>query len=81
MLKPCYRYHKKKNPVANQYQDNDYQPLVRSGDDWIADRMENPQEYDEQHVPGGTYDVSEEHQNRFTNSTAATYGSVNEATV
>uniref|UniRef100_A0A1X7UUM3 Uncharacterized protein n=1 Tax=Amphimedon queenslandica TaxID=400682 RepID=A0A1X7UUM3_AMPQE len=58
MIKSCYRYHKKNNLVANQYQDNDYQPLVCSDDDWIADRMENPQEYDEQHVPGRMYDVS-----------------------
>ena len=29
-------------------QEEDYQPLVDTNDDdWIADRMENPQEYDE----------------------------------
>uniref|UniRef100_A0A1X7TD50 TRP C-terminal domain-containing protein n=1 Tax=Amphimedon queenslandica TaxID=400682 RepID=A0A1X7TD50_AMPQE len=79
MIKSCYRYHKKKNPVANQYQDNDYQPLVGNDGNWIADRMENPQEYDEQHVPGRMDDVSEEDQQPITIATAATYSSINEA--
>ena len=74
MIKSCYRYHKRNNPVANEC----YQPLVGNDDDWIADRMENPQEYDEQHVPGRMYDVSEEDQQPITIGTAATYGSINE---
>ena len=42
--------------------------------------MENPQEYDEQHVPGRMYDVSEEDQQPITIGKAATYGSINEDT-
>ena len=79
MIKSCHRYHKRNNPVANRNQEEDYQPLVGNDDDWIADRMENPQEYDEQHVPGRIYDVSEEDQEPITIGTAATYGSINEA--
>ena len=48
--------------------------------DWVADRMENPLEYDEQHVPGRIYDVSEKDQQPITIGTAATYGSINEDT-
>ena len=87
MIKSCHRYHKRNNPdpVANRNQEEeDYQPLVGNDDDWVADRMENPQEYDEQHVPGRICDVSEEDQQptitRYI-ATAATYGSVDEATV
>ena len=84
MIKSCHRYHKRNNPVANRNQEEDYQPLVGNDDDWVADRMENPQEYDEQHVPGRMYDVSEEDQQpaitRYI-ATAATYGSVDEDTV
>uniref|UniRef100_A0A1X7TVY8 TRP C-terminal domain-containing protein n=2 Tax=Amphimedon queenslandica TaxID=400682 RepID=A0A1X7TVY8_AMPQE len=83
MIKSCYRYHKRNNPVANRNQEEDHQPLVGNDDDWIADRMENPQEYDEQHVPGRMDDVSEEDQQpAFTRyiATAATYGSINEDT-
>ena len=80
MIKLCHRYHKRNNPVANRNQEEDYQPLVGNDDDWIADRMENPQEYDEQHVPGRMYDVSEEDQQPITIGTAATYGSMNEDT-
>uniref|UniRef100_A0A1X7UVU3 Uncharacterized protein n=1 Tax=Amphimedon queenslandica TaxID=400682 RepID=A0A1X7UVU3_AMPQE len=55
IIKSCHRYHKRNNPVANRNQEEDHQPLVGNDDDWIADRMENPQEYDEQHVPGRIY--------------------------
>ena len=80
MIKSCYRYHKRNNPVANRNQE-DYQPLVGNDDDWVADRMENPQEYDEQHVPGGMYDVSQEDHEPITIGTTATYGSTNKPTV
>ena len=84
MIKSCHRYHKRNNPVANRNQEEDYQPLVGNDDDWVADRMENPQEYNEQHVPGRMDDVSEEDQRpaitRYI-ATAATYGSINEDTV
>ena len=81
MIQSCQNYRKRNDPVANRNQEEDYQPLVGNDDDWIADRMENPQEYDEQHVPGRIYDVSEEDQQPITIDTAATYGSINEATV
>ncbi|XP_019863289.1 PREDICTED: uncharacterized protein LOC109592217, partial [Amphimedon queenslandica] len=81
MIKSCHRYHKRNNPVANRNQEEDYQPLVGNDDDWIADCIENPQEYDEQHVPCRMDDVSEEDQEPITIATAATYGSINETTV
>ena len=81
MIKSCHHYHKRNNPVVNKNQEEDHQSLVGNDHDWIADRMENPLEYDEQHVPGRMYDVSEEDQEPITIGTAATYGSVDEATV
>ena len=83
MIKSCHHYHKRNNPVANRNQEEDYQPLVGNDDDWIADRMENPLEYNERHVPGRMYDVSEEDQQPITRyiATAATYGSQEAATV
>ena len=81
MIKSCQRYHERNYLVASRNQEEDYQPLIGNDDDWIADRMENPQEYDEQHVPGRMYDVSEEDQQPITIGTAATYGSINEDTV
>ena len=78
MIKSCHCYHKRNNPVANRNQEEDYQPLVGNDGDWVADRMENPQEYDEQHVPGRMYDVSEENQKPITIATVATYGSIDE---
>ena len=80
MIISCHHYRKRNNPVANRDQEEDYQPLVGNDDDWIADRMENPLEYDEQHVPGRMGDVSEEDHQPITIGTAATYGSINEAT-
>ena len=44
MIKSCQRYHKRNN---NRDQEEDYQSLVGNDGDWIADRMENPLEYDE----------------------------------
>ena len=76
MIKSCHRFHNRKNPVANRNQEEDHQPLVGNDDDWVADRMENPQEYDEQHVPGRMYDVSEEDNKPISIATAATYGSI-----
>ena len=77
MIKSCHRYHKRSN---NRDQDKDMQPLVGNDDDWIADRMENPLEYDERHVPGRIHSASEKDQQPITIGKAATYGSINEAT-
>ena len=82
MIKACQLYHKRNNPVVIRDQEEDYQPLVGADDDdWVADRMENPQEYDEQHVPGRMDESlrSVDHQ-PITIATAATYGSINEPT-
>uniref|UniRef100_A0A1X7TCS5 Uncharacterized protein n=1 Tax=Amphimedon queenslandica TaxID=400682 RepID=A0A1X7TCS5_AMPQE len=76
MIKSCYRYRKRYNPVANRNQEEDYQPLVGNDDNWVADRMENPLEYDEQHVPGRVYDALEKDRQPIA-TTAATYGSIN----
>ena len=84
MIKSCHRYRKRNIPVAirDQEDEGDYQPLVgNDDDDWVADRMENPQEYDEQHVPGRMDDVAGENQEPVTIATAATFGSTNNATI
>ena len=47
IIKACHYYHKKRVPVVPTEQEYE-EGIV---DDWVADRMENPQEYDEQHVP------------------------------
>uniref|UniRef100_A0A1X7UUK7 TRP C-terminal domain-containing protein n=1 Tax=Amphimedon queenslandica TaxID=400682 RepID=A0A1X7UUK7_AMPQE len=74
MIRSCYRYHD--GFMANREY---YRPLVGIGDDCIADRVENPQDYDEQHVLGGmSDDVLEEDQQPVTIVTAATYGSIND---
>uniref|UniRef100_A0A1X7TPW5 Uncharacterized protein n=1 Tax=Amphimedon queenslandica TaxID=400682 RepID=A0A1X7TPW5_AMPQE len=47
IIKACRYYHKKRVPVIpaeGEYEED-------TVDDWVADRMENPQEYEEQHVP------------------------------
>ena len=86
MIKSCHRYHRRNNPVANRNQEEDYQPLVGNDDDWIADRMENPQEYDEQHVHGRIYEYDGHPKQQqpidpITIATAATYGSCSETTM
>ena len=47
IIKACHYYHKKRVPVVPTEQEYEEEIV----DDWVADRMENPQEYDEQHVP------------------------------
>ena len=86
MMQSCCHYHERNNPVANRNQEEDYQPLVGNDEDWIADRMENPQEYDEQHVPGRMYEYDGHPKQQqpidpITIATAATYGSINENTI
>ena len=84
MIESCDRYHERNIPmvIRDQEDEGDYQPLVgNNDDDWIADRMENPQEYDEQHVPGRMDDVAGENQEPVTIATAATFGSTNNATI
>ena len=83
MIESCYRYHKRNIPmvIRDQEDEGHYQPLVGNDDDWIADRMENPQEYDEQHVPGRMDDVAGENHEPVTIATAATFGSTNNATI
>uniref|UniRef100_A0A1X7U2M0 Uncharacterized protein n=1 Tax=Amphimedon queenslandica TaxID=400682 RepID=A0A1X7U2M0_AMPQE len=56
-------------------QEQEDQPLVGNNDDWIADRMENPQEYDERHVPGRMDDLPVEYPQ--DNTVTANYGSIN----
>ena len=70
----CYKYHKLHNHTI-RIQEQEYQLLVGNDDDWIADRMENPQEYDEQHVPFRLDDLSVEYPP--DNTVAANYGSIN----
>ena len=77
MIKACLYYCEKNNPVIIRVKE-DTEPLVDNNDDWVADRMENPQEYNEQHVTVRLFEVSEEHHQPIAITTAATYGSINE---
>ena len=78
--KYCLYYCEKNNPVIIRVKElkEDTEPLVDNDDDWVADRMENPQEYNEQHVAVRLFEVSEEHHQPIAITTAATYGSINE---
>ena len=71
MAKACFHYHIR-IPVT--------QPSAPNDEDWIADRMENPREYDEQHVTVGVDDHPEEQQPITNIATAATYGSTTATT-
>ena len=76
MIKACHHCYKKYNPVTKRVQE-DTEPLVDNDDDWVADRMENPQEYNEQHVAVRLYDITEEDHQPIAITTAVTYGSIN----
>ena len=56
-------------------------PRIKCGEtnDWVADRMENPQDYDEQHVTVSLVDSLpiDTEQPNTTIPSAATYGSIN----
>ena len=83
----CINYYKQHNRTvpANTEEQEENQPLVV--DDWIADRMENPLKYNEQHVQVPIEDYLppniEQPNNNDTNyiPTAATYGSINNPTI
>ena len=72
MAKACYRYYIRSSVT---------QPLVPNDEDWIADRMENPQKYREQHVAIGMNDHPKERQTITIIATAATYGSTATTTI
>uniref|UniRef100_A0A1X7TLV6 TRP C-terminal domain-containing protein n=1 Tax=Amphimedon queenslandica TaxID=400682 RepID=A0A1X7TLV6_AMPQE len=85
----CINYHKLHNRTvpANIEEQEESQPLVV--DDWIADRMENPLEYNEQHVQVPIEDYLPPNIEQPANNdndtnyipTTATYGSTNNPTV
>ena len=85
----CINYYKQHNRTvpANTEEQEENQPLVV--DDWIADRMENPLKYNEQHVQVPIEDYLspniEQPNNNNNNTnyipTAATYGSINNPTI
>ena len=54
--KTCHCYHKKKVSVGSTEQNNE-KNVKSLEDNWVADRMENPQDYDERHVPLKPYDL------------------------
>ena len=80
MMCNCYRYWKQHNHTvpANRDQEEEIQPLIND-DDWVADRMEHPQDYDEQHVTVSLVDSLpiDTEQPNTTIPSAATYGSIN----
>ena len=80
MMCNCKRYWKQHNRTvpANRDQEEQIQPLIND-DDWVADRMEHPQDYDEQHVTVSLVDSLpiDTEQPNTTIPSAATYGSIN----
>lgn len=75
-----YKYHKDTLRVNTENQEEgDDEPLV-ADEDWIADRMENPQKYNEKHVPVRlddlTRDTDEPTDEPIPINEIATYGSV-----
>ena len=61
-IRSCYGYYKPYkaqglNNTTNNAVDNALQDVI-DDNDWIADRMINPQDYDEQHSPYELYDTS-----------------------
>ena len=80
MMSNCHYYWEQHNHTvpANRDQEEDIQPLIND-DDWVADRMENPQDYDEQHVTVSLVDSLpiDTEQPNTTIPSAATYGSIN----
>ena len=77
MFANCYCYYKQHNHTVPDYEEQyeENQPLVDN--DWIDDRVENPQEYIEQHVPVRLDDFSQEYHQLNINTATATYGSIN----
>ena len=56
IIKACHYYHKKKVSVIPTIQE--YEEIATSlEDNWVAHRMENPQDYEERHVPFKPYDL------------------------
>ena len=49
IIKACHYYHKKRAPVIPTEQEYE-EDAISLKDDWVADRMENPQNYNERHV-------------------------------
>ena len=80
IMRNCYHYWKQHNHTvpANRDQEEDIQPLINDND-WVADRVENPQDYDEQHVTVSLVDSLsiDTEQPNTTIPSAATYGSIN----
>ena len=80
MMSNCDHYWEQHNRTvpANRDQEEDIQPLIND-DDWVADRMENPQDYDEQHVTVSLVESLpiDTEQPITTIPSAATYGSTN----
>ena len=66
IYKARIRYQKRNNSVT--YKEQESQPLE---EDWVADRMENPEEYDEQHVPVKADDLPAEYQQPIATNRAA----------
>ena len=48
-IKSCHQYHRKHAPTNPAQEDDEGE--IRLEENWIADRMENPQKYNERHVP------------------------------
>ena len=49
IIKACHYYHKKRAPVIPTEQEYE-EDVISLEDNWVADRMENPQQYNERHV-------------------------------
>ena len=76
MTQNCYNYYKQYRGTIHTEEEED-QPILGINDgDWTADRIENPQEYDEQHVPFNS-NLDEQRPSNAEYPTVATCGSTN----
>ena len=81
-LESCYKYFKVNkqrqqcnSPLSETHQET--QPLLGNDDNWVADRMENPDNYDEHHARHAPYDLQVSHPQK--NTVHVTYGSTDTA--
>ena len=76
MTQNCYNYYKQYRGTIHTEEEED-QPILGINDgDWTADRIENPQEYNEQHVPFNS-NLDEQRPSNAEYPTVATCGSTN----
>ena len=65
----------RKHNIPNNEEDEDMEYILSDGDNWNADRIEHPDDYDEHHVQYVPYDLTVSPPEE--NNVPTTYGSIN----